>query len=465
MKTLRYLLYTLLMTVIATSCIEDGVDNSPSAQPRFSVDTLKMGTFFTGQPTPTFRFTVHNRNSKIINISSIALRDGSTFRVNVDGLTGTTFSNIEIRPGDSIYVFVEATVAPLGTPVAGKIEDHLDFVTNGVTRDVVLSIIGQDVTRERGTVIDADTRWEAEQPYQIFDSLVVAPDATLTLAPGTTLCFHDKATMRIYGSLVTEGTPEAPVNMTGDRTDNVVGDISFDLMASQWNGLYFAPESRGNRLSHTVVRNTVTGVQADSLSSVEFVNCRLRNSAGYALVGYHADITAIGSEIADAAEGTMLLHGGTATVNHCTFANYYLFAALRGPAVQFSHVNSDTDDGSELPLLSARFTNSIIYGLGTDLSIGDFDGTDVYFDHCLFKSSGEDDEHFIMSIWDEDPLYYTVREDYVFDYQLRPESPAAEAGDPALTLPAAAIDFHAVPRDPALPSIGAYQFVLHAEEE
>ncbi|MDE5982008.1 MAG: hypothetical protein K2G92_02720, partial [Duncaniella sp.] len=64
------MLYTLLMTVIATSCIEDGVDNSPSAQPRFSVDTLKMGTFFTGQPTPTFRFTVHNRNSKIINISS-----------------------------------------------------------------------------------------------------------------------------------------------------------------------------------------------------------------------------------------------------------------------------------------------------------------------------------------------------------------------------------------------------------
>ena len=40
----------------------------------------------------------------------------------------------------------------------------------------------------------------------------------------------------------------------------------------------------------------------------------------------------------------------------------------------------------------------------------------------------------------------------------------AEAGDPALTLPAASADFHAVPRDPAVPSIGAYQFVMPEEE-
>lgn len=465
MKT-QYLLISILAALMAalfSACIEDGVTTSPSAQPDFSTDTLKMGTFFTGQPTPTFRFTVRNHNDKIINISRIALREGRSFRVNVDGLTGSSFSNVEIRPNDSIYVFVEATPAVNGATAPVRVTDHLDFTTNGVERSVVLTIDGQDVERRTGTVITSDTRWDSPVPYQIFDSLTVARGATLTLAPGTTLCFHDKAAFFVEGTLISEGTPEKPVNMTGDRTDNVVGDISFDLMASQWVGLLFRPESRGNRLSHTVVRNTVSGVLADSLSQVSFLNCRLRNSAGYALAAYHADVEATGCEIADAASGALLLHGGKAGLSQCTFANYYLFAALRGATVQLSHADDDTDDGSGLPRLSARFTNSIVYGLGTDLSMGDLDNTDVTFDHCLLKSAGDDDSHFISILWDQDPLYHTVREDYIFDYRLQPGSPAAEAGAPALMPAAAARDFYGVERLASAPSLGAYQFVPDPE--
>ena len=177
-------------------------------------------------------------------------------------------------------MFVEATLAPNGRPELTEINQTIDFTTNGVTRSVVINAEGQDVRQLNGEIIDTDTRFDAVYPYQIFDSLVVSPGATLTLAPGTTLHFHDKAYCRVEGPLVSEGTPELPVNFCGDRTGNVVGQISFDLMASQWRGLEFAPESRGNRLSHTIVRNTVSGVLADSLSQVTLVNCRLRNSAG-----------------------------------------------------------------------------------------------------------------------------------------------------------------------------------------
>lgn len=454
-----------ILVVFCCSCIEDGIDTSPASQPVFSVDTLDMGVTFTGQPTPTSRFTVRNPHSKILSISRISLRDGADkrFRLNVDGFAGTEFNNVEIRPNDSIYVFVEATLPVNSSAALSECTSLLDFTTNGVTRSVVLLARGQDVDRRHGAVITADTVWTPQYPFQIFDSLVVAPGATLTLRPGVTLHFHDKAYMRVYGSLLTEGTTEAPVQMCGDRTGNVVGSISFDLMASQWEGVHFAPESRGNRLSHTSIRNTVAGIVADSLSQVSFLNCRLRNSAGYALTARYADISLTGTEVAEASSGVMALMGGNITVNHCTIANYYLFSALGGEAVQFYHWNNESDNGSGMPLMSASFSNTVIYGNGTDLSEGDFSGADIYFRRCALKSAGDDDGNFINCLWDTDPLYGTIREEYLFDYRLREGSPLIGAADPSLTLPEAATDSYGVNRLPQ-PSIGAYQMMFPEEE-
>ncbi|MDE5750557.1 MAG: hypothetical protein K2H87_07295, partial [Duncaniella sp.] len=402
-------LFIFLSICGLTSCIEDGFDTSPSSQPAFSTDTLDLGLTFTDQPTATHRFTVRNRHDRQLNISRIALSgDGARyFRINVDGFSGREFSDIEIRPGDSIFVFVEATLPPNSTPQLTDIFGAIDFTTNGVTRSVTLRASGLDVIRHRALTITDDTVWDAEYPYQIFDSLIVAPGATLTLRPGATLHFHDKASLTVRGTLISEGTPEAPVTMRGDRIDNVVGNISFDIMASQWDGLTFAPGSRSNRLSHTTVCNTVDGILADSLSQVTFLNCRLRNSASYPLVGRYADLTLLGTEVAEGAEGLLGIIGGTLVANHCTFANYYLFAALRGPAVQLYHLNADASVSDDTPYLRADISNTIVYGLGTDLNVSDFADTEVYWRRCLFKETGEDDDHFIATIWDTDPEYAT----------------------------------------------------------
>ncbi len=462
MKTLIYNILTILsLCLAAVSCIEDSVATSPQVQPEFSVDTLRMDTVFTGQGTPTFRFTVYNRHDKILNIDHIGLRSGSkTFRFNVDGFSGTSFSNVEIRPNDSIFVFVEATVPENGMSGITDVIDHIDFMTRGVTRTMVIKASGVDVTRHHGEVITSDAIWTDDYPHQIFDSLVVARGATLTVSPGTRLLFHDGARMKVDGRLIVNGSPERPVHFAGDRTNNVVGSISFDLMASQWQGLVFSPESRGNVMSHAIVRNTVSGVLADSLSQVTLVNCRLRNSAGRALTAWHSELTAAGCEIADASYGAILLHGGKARLDHCTFSNYYLFTAPRAEIVQLSHADDDTDDGSGLPRLQARFTNSIIYGLGSDITHGDLSETDVTFTNCLFKSEGSDDDYFINCIWDADPLFYTVRNEYLFDYRVKPESPAIDAADESLSLPLSATDFYGVRRNA---TVGAYEFVAPKE--
>ncbi|MDE6396151.1 MAG: hypothetical protein K2K84_02645, partial [Muribaculaceae bacterium] len=101
--------------------------------------------------------------------------------------------------------------------------------------------------------------------------------------------------------------------------------------------------------------------------------------------------------------------------------------------------------------------------LGSDISHGTLDGTSVYLRNCLLKSNGSDDYNFINCLWGEDPLYYTVRNDYVFDYRLKPESPAIGAADATLnTHPAAAVDAYGQPRNTP-PDLGAYTFITPEE--
>lgn len=475
---MKHILNILLITIAvltAQSCIEDSFTDSPSDQPYFSVDTLDFGTVFTDEATPTRRFLVHNPHSKSLSISDIRLsgKDAAHFRLNVDGISGETFSGVDIRGKDSIFVFVAATL-PERAGLGEDYEAQIDVTTNGVMQSLPVVAYGLNVVRLKAVTLDADTRLTAEKPYQIYDSLVVAPGTTLTVEAGTRLCFHDKASLIVRGTLLCEGTPEAPIVMGGDRTGNVVGDISFDIMSRQWEGIAFAPTSHANRLVCTTVRNTVGGVtiagdpEADysATPQLTLVNSKLTNSGDLALLAVHSAVRAIGSEFSESSAGLVALHGGTHTFNHCTFANNYLFTAIGGPAVQFTHLSFDDktgfDDGSGLPFVAADFSNCILYGLGTEMSHGDLTGTDVYFRRCLLRSAGTDDDNFLMCIWDEDPLYYTVREDYIFDYRLKPESPAIGAADPLLTLPEAATDAYGLNRG-AVPDLGAYVYTEPAE--
>lgn len=431
MRHTVFLLNLIIMTAILsaglTACIEDGISSSPSDRPVFSTDTLKLGTVWTSVPTPTYRFIVYNRHDKILNLSRVAFRDDpdGMFRLNVDGTAGREITNVEIRPADSVFVFVEATLPPAGSPAGTDILRHIDFNVNGVTSSVAVTAEARDLRRISSLNIIADTTFTAEYPICIMDSVTVAPGATLTLMPGTRLLFHDKARMRVGGRLLSLGTPEQRVDMTGDRTGNVVASIPYDIMSEQWGGLSFATGSTGNRLDFTTVRNSTRGVELDSLASLEMRGSVLRNAGTFPLTSRHADVTAIGCEIAEGGDGVILLRGGKGRFDHCTIANHYLFSIFGGPAISLEHINAtDEEAPSPAPLLSASFTNSIIYGLGDALSHTDLTGTAVTFTRCLFGLNGVDDDNFIRTIWDSDPLYRVDRPKYIFDYHLDPESPA-----------------------------------------
>ena len=89
------------------------------------------------------------------------------------------FSNVEIRPKDSIFVFVDVNLPANGSFDPLEVTDAVEFVTNGVSKKVTVTAVGQDIERLHGLVITGHERWSGDRPRQIFDSLVVAPGAWL----------------------------------------------------------------------------------------------------------------------------------------------------------------------------------------------------------------------------------------------------------------------------------------------
>ena len=155
----------------------------PDAKLAFTVDTLYFDTVFTTIGTVTKSFRIKNPNNQFIKIDEITLAGGksSVFRINVDGVPGTRFSDLEIAPRDSMFVFVEATLDPNETADILLIQDSILFLTNGNLQDIDLVAWGQDVHIIRGGYLDEPVTWTNDKPYLIIDYLYVDSLSSLPL--------------------------------------------------------------------------------------------------------------------------------------------------------------------------------------------------------------------------------------------------------------------------------------------
>lgn len=471
---MRYILLTIVAAIglITVSCIEDGFTTSSSDILTFSTDTVTFDTVFTDLGTPTARLIVRNKADKSVNISSIAFKDPDThFTLNVDGMSGKDFHDVEIRAKDSIYVFIECYVDGNESLEPFLVEDKLQFVTNGVSQEVQVEAYGQNVRRLRNVTLTEDMRLTDEIPYVVFDSLVVPQGRTLYIDEGANVLFHDKASLVVRGRLEAKGSPARKINLRGDRLDRVLPDVPYDLLAGQWNGVRIAPESFDNHIEYVDMRSTVFGLKVDSCGVADrrkllIVNSWLHNSQGSVLSSEYARVDAYGVCFSEAADAVVSLTGGIHRMSQCTFANNYLFAFPMRPILCLYHLSPANAEESRLDFMSAYFENSIIYGMGGTLNVGDFKGADVFLRNVLIGAAGENDNNFIDCIFDEDPLFYTDRPKYIFNYRLQPESPAIGAGNPGYVTDICLWDMDGNNRlKDGNPALGAYVFVAPPPSE
>src|SRR6188508_204263 len=137
------ILFSLVIAV--SSCKKDDLLTESSAKLEFSDDTIMFDTVFASLGSTTKQLKLFNRNSQPIRVSSIRLAGGnaSTYRLNVDGLTGKSFSDVEIPAKDSLFIFIEVTIDPLNASTPYIVQDSIIFETNGNIQDVDLVAFGQ----------------------------------------------------------------------------------------------------------------------------------------------------------------------------------------------------------------------------------------------------------------------------------------------------------------------------------
>ena len=134
MNLLKMFLYGSLLTLfIVSSCKKDKLISDANGKLSFSTDEVLFDTVFTTVGSTTKVFKIYNTFKERINVSKIflALGSNSQFRLNVDGLSSATHSNIEIEGGDSLFLFVQVTVNPTGLNSPLLIKDSIIFETNG----------------------------------------------------------------------------------------------------------------------------------------------------------------------------------------------------------------------------------------------------------------------------------------------------------------------------------------------
>ena len=430
-----------LLVILVLFCFvacDDDFATGADMQPVASADTLHLGTILTGNSSPTYLLKLYNRNDKDLQLTSIVLRNAgsSGFRMNVDGLSGSSFTQSEflrIASGDSLFMFVEATFPE----AKGGITQHLDYVDvtcNGKTSTIVLEALSKDVKKLRAYTVTKDETWSNAQEVQIYDSLVVAKGVTLTLSDSATLYLHDKANIVVYGRLKTRGTKDRPVTIRGDRTDNMFDNLPYDNLPSQWGSLYLRKESRNSSLEYTNIHGMSEGIFVQS--DARFTNCRIKNSDGNLLTALNAQMNLENCELSNCSGSLLDLTGGTYTIVHCTLANYNFASIIRQEAVRLS--NRDTLEVEDAPLHKCEFVNTIVWGKRFDPDIRldyykPIEGDSIFsysFDHCLLHANGEDDEQFVGTIWNEDPMFVLIdNENYTYDLHLDKDSPCICAGN------------------------------------
>lgn len=398
--------YALLILVpLWSSCRSDFETIPSTGNLEFSRDTVFLDTIFANIGSATYNLKVYNRTNNDISIPLIRLGRGeeSGYRLNVDGLPGKSFEDIEILARDSIFIFIETT---LGTEEIPDHENRLlytDKIIFGehtnlqevplvtLVKDAVFLFpkknnegstetifFGTDEAGEeiylRGFFLQEDQLvFTNEKPYVIYDYAAVPKGKTVTIEAGARLHFHDNSGIIVsrHASLQVNGEfsqdkklLENEVIFQGDRLEQEFSDIP-----GQWGTIWLTEGSLNNSFSYTTIKNAEIGLwvdgspEAEGISPLLLNNVQIYNSAVNGLLARSGYIDARNLVINKSGRASLhLALGGSYQFRHVTIGNYWEQSYRNSPAVLIENEWESRNQLYTANLQEATFLNSIIYG-------------------------------------------------------------------------------------------------------
>ena len=372
---MRKLLFILLCACALAGCSEYRVSEDPALRLGFSADTLSFDSVFTEQGSATLQLMVYNRNASALKIDRIWLEQGEAFRVNIDGeMDLERLTSLQINGGDSLFVFVRVTdFGRMADDGAVRIEDMLHFhLANGTTQRVVLEAYAQNATRigrkGQGRTVVQGYAFTAEQPYIIYDTLVV--NGPMTIEAGSRIFMHAGACIYAQGDVTASGTRENPVIIRPDRLDRLFDSVPYLYAGGGWNGLYFVSEEPKNYIMQYVdILSGHVGLYCAStcigeLPQLTMDGCRIHNHTSYGLVLNHVNATVTNTEISNCASYCVYCNGGKHEFVHTTIASYFGYTNIRIQSAEKDETAAVYIDNlaKTPPQTIASFCNSVITG-------------------------------------------------------------------------------------------------------
>lgn len=463
--------FLFIAAIMASSCTKEEPSDDPSLKLAFSNDSLVFDTVFATIGSITRDIRIYNPNEKRIKIGSIRLAGGqhSAYTLNIDGESGWMAKDIELDPGDSLYIFVRVRINPNDVNTPFLVKDSIEFLTNGNLQDIKLLAWGQNAhyhtpnIRQEGippySIIDCSQPWTADKPHVIYGWAVVDSASTLKIEAGTRIYFHNNALLLVYrgGSLQITGEAENKVVMRNDRLDPFYRDLP-----GQWNGIWLSEGSTSNIISHAEILNGNLGIQVDKdvddgEPQLVLSDTRIGNMKTGGLAGNCTHIVSVNTVIENCGTYALALGGGIYQFTHLTVGNFWRTSTRQSPSLVIK--NYFLDAGGNIAYVNptqAQFVNSVIYGNNTEELMTDGEGQGLsftyHFDHCLLRTRKNLDvpQAFADCIINEDPLFVNTEKPDLAPDTLSILHKAGRASG-------ISHDILGRVRNPETPAIGAYE--------
>ncbi len=426
-----------LFALAGVACTKERFIESKEALLTISADTLHFDTVFTSTGSVVNRLKIFNKNEQKLRLSRVSLAGGtaSFFKINVDGLPGTSFNNIEMEAGDSLYVFVTVTINPTAANLPFVVQDSLLIEYNGNRRVVQLDAFGKNARFLRSQRVSSNTSFNNNLPIVILGGLVVDPGVTLTIPAGCRIYAHANAPIIVNGSLKVEGKQfdSTKVIFRGDRLDEGYRDYP-----GSWPGIYFSETSRDNILTHAVIKNAYQGIITyqpgpGSNTKVILNECEIDNIYDAGILTENSSLTARNCLITNCGNNVALTGGGNYYFNHCTISSYSnLFINHKSPVLLVTNATSQGATNA----LSAVFRNCILFGdsgVVKNEIVVDKKGTTPFtlvFENVLYRNKDVPaSANFSNSLYTDDPQFITIDNGKrLYNFRLKNTSPAVNKG-------------------------------------
>ena len=425
-KYLHFILIILLSTIY--SC-EEHFEYNTGAKLSFSCDTLKFDTVFTGQKSSIRFIKIFNHTGKNININSIRLEnnDNQIF-LNINGRETLSAENIELRKGDSIFVFVQTN---LKTGKDNELHTNSLIVnTGGENQRVIITAFGLNIIK-LNEIIASDTILASTLPYLAEKSITVEENCKLTIKEGVTIYFNKNCGMNILGSLKIQGSLQKPVVMQGIRTESEYKDVP-----GQWSGITFGEESQNNLLYYATIINAISGISCTENTvksgNITIACCKLENHSQFGINLFNTNALIYNTLIDNCGNSCLAIGGnGEYNIMHCTIANYWTYGYRNNAALLCDNLNPDLN-GNKIDF-KGFIANSIIYGnhySELDCAMPVMGDGNIKFYNCLIKNNITESPIFNSCVFNLDPQF---SETDSTAYCITQESPAKDMANSQLT--------------------------------